>query len=230
MAATEPAAAETIERRVVDAALAIAGEVGWEQVRFSTIADRTGLPLAEIGRHFRDLDAIANAWFARARLAMMALPAEEFAGRSADERVALAFGTWLDSLAPQRRIAELILRHKLYLSHPHHWLPLVFDLSRFVHDLLDVARVAGTGRLRQAQEVGLTVIALVTLANWFHDDSPGQEQSKRRLERRLARAGCLARCIAAARPGSSATPARSAPAAEPPTAAPRGRRRAASSA
>ena len=81
MAATKRAAAETIEQRVVDAALAIAGEVGWEQVRLSTIADRTELPLAEIGRHFRDVDAIANAWFARARLAMLALPAEELAGR-----------------------------------------------------------------------------------------------------------------------------------------------------
>ena len=104
----------TIEQRVVDAALAIAAEVGWEQVRLSTIADRTELPLAEIGRHFRDVDAIANAWFARARLAMLALPAEELAGRPADERIALAFGAWLDSLAPHRRVAAEILRHKLY--------------------------------------------------------------------------------------------------------------------
>ena len=98
MAATEPSAAETIERRVVDAALGTANEVGWEQVRLSTIAERMGLPLAEIGRHFRDVDAIANAWFARARLAMLALPVEDLAGRSADQRIALAFGTWLDCL------------------------------------------------------------------------------------------------------------------------------------
>ena len=90
--------AEPIEQRVVDAALAIATEVGWEQVGLSTIADQIQLPLAKIGRHFRDTDAIANAWFARARLAMLALPAEELAGRPADERIALAFGTWLDSL------------------------------------------------------------------------------------------------------------------------------------
>ena len=230
MAATEPSAAETIEQRVVDAALGTANELGWEQVRLSSLAERTGLPLAEIGRHFRDVDAIANAWFARARLVMLALPVEDLAGRSADQRIALAFGTWLDCLAPQRRATAEILRHKLYPSHPHHWVPLVFDLSRLVHDLLDVARVAGTGRLRQAQEVGLTVIALLTLANWFRDDSPGQEHSKRRLERRLARAGCLARCISATKPASPATPAGSVPAGEPPTVAPRRRRRPASSA
>ena len=186
MAAAKRAAADAIEQRVVDAALALAMEAGWEQVRFSTIADRLQLPLAEIGEHFRDIDAIANAWFARARLAMLALPVEEFAGRAADERIALAFSTWLDSLAPHRRVATEVLRHKLYPSHPHHWVPLVFDLSRFVHDLLDVARMPGSGRLRQAQEIGLTAITLLTLADWLRDNSPNQEHSKQRLRQRLA--------------------------------------------
>ena len=231
MAASKRAAAEMIEQRVVDAALAIAGEVGWEQVRLSTIADRTELPLAEIGRHFRDVDAIANAWFARARLAMLALPAEELAGRLADERIALAFGTWLDSLAPHRQVAAEVLRHKLYPSHPHHWVPLVFDLSRLVHDVLDVARVPGSRRLRQAQEIGLTAITLITLADWLRDDSPDQERSKRCLRQRLARAGRLARRMRpAADTARPATPEEPAQASEPPTSAPHRRRRGASSA
>ncbi|HMR30167.1 MAG TPA: hypothetical protein PKA33_09160 [Amaricoccus sp.] len=187
--------AETIEQRVVQAALGIAAEHGWDQVRLSTIADRLELPAAEIGGHFRDVDAIANAWFAQARLAMLAVPGEELAGRPADERIALAFGCWLDSLAVHRRVAAQILRHKLHPSHPHHWVPLVFDLSRLVHDLLDVALVTGSGRLRQAQEIGLTAITLVTLAEWLRDDSPAQERSKQRLRQRLARAGRFARLI-----------------------------------
>ena len=216
MRATRRADVEPIEQRVVDAALALAAEDGWEQVRLSTIADRTGLPLAEIGRHFRDVDAIANAWFARARLAMLALTTEELAGRLADERIALAFIAWLDSLAPHRRVAAEILRHKLYPSHPHHWVPLVFDLSRLVHDLLDVARVPGRGRLRQAQEIGLTAITLVTLASWLQDDSPAQEHSKRGLRRRLARAGRIARWIRSpAETGSPTTPKEPIEASEP---------------
>jgi AcrR family transcriptional regulator len=198
MAATRRAGADAIEQRVVDAALAIAAESGWDQVRLSTIADRIRLPLPEIGRHFRDVDAIANAWFARARLALLALPAKDLAGRPADERIALAFDVWLDSLAPHRGVAGELLRHKLYPSHPHHWVPLVFDLSRLVHDLLDVARVPGSRRLRQAQEIGLTAITLLTLAGWLRDDSPNQEHSKQRLRQRLARAGRLAQRM---RPG-----------------------------
>jgi AcrR family transcriptional regulator len=209
MAARRQAVAETIGPQLVDAALEIAGEAGWEQLRLSTLADRTGLPLAEIGRHFRDVDAIADAWFARARLAILALPAERLAGRPADERVALAFESWLDSLAPWRRVTGEILRHKLYPSHPHHWVPMIFDLSRLVHDLLDVARVPGSGRLRQAQEIGLTAITLATLAEWLADKSPAQERSKTRLRRRLTRAGGLARRMAATakpHPARSAAP------------------------
>jgi AcrR family transcriptional regulator len=229
MAATGRAGADAIEQRVVDAALALATEVGWQQVRLTAIADRIRLPLAKIGRHFRDVDAIADAWFARARLAMLALPAEELAGRPADERIALAFLAWLDSLAPHRRVAAEILRHKLYPSHPHHWVPLVFDLSRLVHDLLDVARVPGSGRLRQAQEVGLTAITLLTLAGWPRDDSPDQERSKRLLRHRLACAGRLGRWTpAATRRAGPATSGEPAPAAEPPSSASRPRRRRAS--
>ena len=194
MAATRRTEVEPLEQRVVDAALALAAEVGWEEVRLSTIADRIRMPLAEIGRHFRDVDTIANAWFDSARLAMLALPAAELAGRPADERIALAFIAWLDGLALHRQVAADVLRHKLYPSHPHHWVPLIFDLSRFVHDLLDVARVPGSGG-RAGPEIGLTAITLVTLASWLQDESPAQEHSKRGLRRRLARAGRLARWI-----------------------------------
>jgi AcrR family transcriptional regulator len=221
--------AGAIEKLVVDAALAIASKAGWEQLRLHTIAERTGLPLAEVGRHFRDADAVANAWFSQARLAVLGLPPDELDGRSADERIALALGIWLDSLAPHRRLAGEILRHKLYISHPHHWVPMIFDLSRLVHDLLDVARVTGSGRLRQAQEIGLTTITLLTLAEWLRDDSPGQERSKRHLRGRLARAGRLARWMSAAAARTDPQlPGEPTSAPAPPISAPRRRRRAAS--
>ena len=173
----------------------MASEVGWEQVRLHAVAERTGLGLPEIGRHFRDLDAVANAWFAQARQAMLVVAAEELSGRTADERILVAFSRWLDHLAPHREVARQILRYKLHPPHLHHWVPLVFDLSRLVHDILDVARIEGAGRLRQAQEVGLTAIVLLTLPDWLRDDSPGQERSRRRLADRLGRAGRLARRI-----------------------------------
>ena len=174
---------------VVEAALAIATEVGWEQVRLHAIAERTGLALAEIGRHFRDVDAVANAWFAQARQAMLAVAAEELSGLPADERIAGGLRPLAGPSRTASRIARQILRYKLHPSHLHHWVPLVFDLSRLVHDSSMPPASRAPGRLRQAQEVGLTAIVLATLRDWLRDDSPGQERSRQRLARRLAPRG-----------------------------------------
>lgn len=177
--------------RAISAALELAAAEGWDQVRLHRIADRLGVPLVDIARRFRDVDALANAWFAQARLAMLAVPDAALAGLSADRRLAQLFMCWLDILAPRRAVARDVLASKLYPGHPQHWVPLLFDLSRLVHDLLDAARVQGSGRVRQLQEVGLTGIVLATLAQWLRDDTPGQTATKERLARRLAAGGRL---------------------------------------
>jgi hypothetical protein len=194
----EHAAAER-QGMVIDAALALAAERGWDQVRFHLLAERTGMPMPEIGAAFRDVDAIANAWFARARLHLLGLPETALVDLSPDARIATACERWLDFLAPHRRVAAEILRGKLWPAHAHHWAPLVFNLSRLVHDLLDTARVPGEGTLRVFQEVGLTFMLLATLRDWVRDRSEAQAWTKRRLRHRLARAGRAAACLVCSR-------------------------------
>ena len=179
------AAGAALDTVLLDEALALAEAEGWAEVRLSRVAERAGVPLAEVGRRFRDVDAIANDWFGRARLAMLEVPADELRGLAADERLARVIGRWLDALAAHRRVTGEMLCAKLYPSHPHHWVPMIFDLSRLVHDLLDAALIQGRGRLRHAEEIGLTLIVLGTLRDWLRDESPGQERSKARLRRRL---------------------------------------------
>jgi AcrR family transcriptional regulator len=196
MAGVNEAAA--LDAILVDAALALAEAEGWSEVRLSRVAERAGVPLPAVGPQFRDVDAIANAWFQRARLAMLEVPADE-QGLAADGRLARVIERWLDTLAAHRRVTGEMLRAKLYPSHPHHWVPMIFDLSRLVHDLLDAARVEGRGRVRQAQEIGLTLIVLETLYDWLRDESSGQERSKARLHRRLRRGGRMLACCGRAR-------------------------------
>ncbi len=103
-------------------------------------------------------------------------------------RLELVMMRWFEALAPHHRVAGQILRAKLYASHPHHWVPLIFDLSRLVHWFLDGARIASTGRQRQLAEIGLTVIFLATLRAWLRDDSPDLARTRERLRDALNRA------------------------------------------
>ena len=87
-----------------------------------------------------------------------------------------------------------MLAAKLHPPHPHHWMPLIFDLSRTVQWLREAALLDATGRRRQIEEIGLTALFLATLRYWLRDESPSQEMTRAFLARRLARAdGLMAR-------------------------------------
>ena len=175
----------TVSDRIVDGALELAEERGWDDLRLHHIARHLDLPLGEIGHHFRDLDAIANAWFARADADMRDLSTDDLAP---PDRLHQSMTRWFDALAPHRRVTGQMLRGKLYPSHPHHWVPMIFDLSRLIHWFLDAARIESTGRRRQWAEIGLTLIFLATLRDWLRDDSVEQSRTRRNLRRRLLRA------------------------------------------
>src|SRR6185295_4489022 len=63
-------AAPDPDAAVIAAALAEAGEIGWEALTLRRVAARAGLGLAALVRRFPSVDAIADAWLDRANLAM----------------------------------------------------------------------------------------------------------------------------------------------------------------
>ena len=175
-----------LDRRIVDATLELAEEAGWDGLRLRRVAERLGVPLAEVLVHYRDLDAVADAWFRRAWSAMLESAPEGFAARPARERLHLMMMRWFDALAPHREATGQMLATKLYPSHPHHWVPLVFNLSRSIHWLREAALLDAIGRRRQMEELGLTWLFLTTLAAWLRDQTPNRERTRARLARRLA--------------------------------------------
>lgn len=183
-------ATDPVSERIVDAAVAMAEDSGWEGVRLRVVAEWLGLPLTEVLARFRDLDAVADAWFRRAWEAMLAEQPEGFAKRPTGERVEVLLLRWFDALAPHRRVTGQMLRAKLYPSHPHHWVPLVFNLSRTIQWLRDAAGLDAGGLWRQVEEVWLTGLFLATLTVWLRDDTSGQRRTRDFLRRRLGCCGC----------------------------------------
>ena len=176
---------------IVDATVELAEEIGWDEVRLRIVAERMGVPLGEILAHYRDLDGVADAWFQRGWRAMVAPPPDGFAALPARERVYQVTLRWFDALVAHRKVTGEMLNTKIYPSHPHHWVPMIFNLSRTIHWLREAALLDAVGRQRQVEEVGLTALFLATLAQWLRDESPGQERTRERLRRRLGLADTL---------------------------------------
>ena len=179
---------DSLRDRIIDAALAVAEEDGggWYDLRLHLVALRLGVPLEAVLDRFRDADAIADAWFARALEAMV----RDEPGRGLDAlppsgRVHAALMRWFDAQAAHRRAVGTMVGAKLHPSHPHHWVPMVFSLSRLVHWALEAARLDARGLPRQAEEVGLTLVFLGALRVWLGDASPGQERTRAFLRRNL---------------------------------------------
>ncbi|MDX1425384.1 MAG: hypothetical protein R3322_19710 [Kiloniellales bacterium] len=188
-----------LDRRIVDRTLALAGEVGWSRVRLRRVAADLGIPLADLRARFRDLDAVADAWFARALAAMLAAPEAGFADLPARERVYLVMMRWFEAQRAERAVVGEMLSAKLYPSHPHHWVPMVFSLSRLIQWLREVAALDAAAGRRQVEEVGLTLLFLATLGVWLRDESADLAATRRFLRRRLGDADRLLAALPQAR-------------------------------
>ncbi|MBX9698118.1 MAG: hypothetical protein K2X74_01720 [Acetobacteraceae bacterium] len=168
---------------ILDAALEEAAAVGWHDLRLRHVAERLGLGLADLRACYRDADAIADALFARALAAMLATPVD--AGAAPSARAATVLLGWFDGLGSHQALAGQMIREKLWPSHPHHWVPMVFNLSRLVHWWREAAHLDAGGLRRQAEEVGLTLALLSVLPLGLSDRSTRRMRTRQGLARRL---------------------------------------------
>lgn len=195
------AARASLESRIVDAAMERARSVGWGNVRLHDVADALDRSLADVRRRFRDLDAVADAWFARADAAMLAVrERREFAALTPRERLSAVMWRWFESQSAYRDVVRDMLAARLYPGHPHHNVALALALSRTVQWVREAAHLDGTGRRRQVEEIGLSALFVATVVLWLRDTSDGQAKTRRFLERVLSGAD---RSMAALFPGSS---------------------------
>ena len=186
---------EDLATAIVETALELAEELGWDAVRLHEVAARLKIPMSELLAHYRDKDAIADAWFGRAWQAMLAEPPKGFADQPAEERLHLLMMRWFDALAGHREVTGQMLKEKLYPAHPHHWVPMIFNLSRTVQWLRDAALLDARGRRRQIEEIVLSALFLATLTVWLNDESTDQTRPREYHTRRLAGADrFMARC------------------------------------
>lgn len=174
---------DALAERILDAALDRAEAVGWHDLRLREVAGELGLPLTEVLARFRDQDAIADAHFRRLLAHMVAPPADPaaFAVLSPRERAEAVIMRWFEAAARRRAVTLAMLREKAWPFHPHHWVPMVFNLSRLIHWVREAAQLDRGGPVRALEEIGLTDAFLVTLAAFACDRSADLGRTRRTL-------------------------------------------------
>ena len=166
-------------------ALEQADRVGWERLRLFDVAAALDLSLADLYRYYRDADAIAEAWLAKADRAMLAPQEAGFETLPPAQRLERVILCWLDTLAPHRVVTRQILIGKLYPGHPHFVAALLVRLSRTVQWVREAALLRSGPPLRQLEEIALTWLFVATVALWAFDASDGQQATRRFLAGRL---------------------------------------------
>lgn len=183
-----------LARRILDTALDLGEQRGWDALHLHDIAAALDVGLDDIARHYAHKDALAEAWFDRADAALLAVPqAPGWRKLSPRDRLHRAIFAWLGALAAHRRLTATMLRYKFQPEHPHLQVQGLLRVSRTVQWIREVAHLSSAGLRRELEEVALTTMFMAAFACWLGDDSAGSERTRALLDRMLANAERLAR-------------------------------------
>jgi ubiquinone biosynthesis protein COQ9 len=184
-----PTAARGLADEILDTALKIGERDGWSAVRLHGIASEMGIALEDVHRHFEQKDALAEAWFDRADRAMVrASDIPGWSSLSERQRLFRAIWTWLEALAPHRRVTLSMLQYKFQPEHLHLQALGITRVSRTVQLIREAAALRTVGLRRELEEAALTSLYLATFAVWLNDGTPGSERSRELLDRLLGAA------------------------------------------
>ena len=184
-----------LEQAIVDTALSLAEDKGWESVRLYQVAEELDISLDEIRLHFREKEDIVDAWFDRADQAMLQTrETENFEHSSTSEKLHRLLIGWLAALHPHRRVTRQMIIGKLEPGHIHYQVKGLLRVSRTVQWLREAAGLSSTLPARAIEETALTALYLVTFVKWMFDESEDSQSTSRFLQDRLNSACRLYPC------------------------------------
>lgn len=184
-------AAEATEERIVDAALALAGERGWRTISLADIAGAAGLSLAALYTVLPSKGAILEA-FAR-RIDRATLAGLEPAAESEDsvrDRLFEIIMRSFDALEPHKPGVAALMADL-----PRNPLALLCQGTRLLRSLSWIAAAAGVetgGPLGLLRVKALATAYIWVLRTWLGDDTQDKARTMEALDRALKNLEMLA--------------------------------------
>lgn len=186
------AAGDALAQAILDTALRLGEESGWERLRLVDVALAMGVRLDDIRRHYPQKDDLVEAWFDRADRALLGtVPDPDLLTLPAPARIEAVIMAWLDALASHRRLTGQMLLYKLEFGHVHLQALGITRISRTVQWFREAAALQAADLERIVQELALTTLYLATFAHWLRDDSPDSTATRTFLQRQLGRGQTL---------------------------------------
>jgi AcrR family transcriptional regulator len=172
--------------QVLDAALQLADDCGWERLHLFEVAAHLGVGLDAIAAHYPDKDQLVEAWFDRADRALLSRA-------KATDLIALAPArcleelliAWLDSLATHRAVTGQMLFYKLEPGHLHLQVLGLLRISRTVQWWREAARRETLYLHRIAEESLLSGVYLRCFIHWLRHPEEDPAEFRARLRRQL---------------------------------------------
>lgn len=178
-----------MQQQILSTALQLGNQHGWQRLSLHQLADCLNISLADIRQYYPQKDALADALFDNADRAMLKL--KPAAGASKCDILELAISSWLQALAPYRRLSGQMLLYKLEPGHVHLQGAALLRISRTVQWLRELARLEARGFSRIAQELALSALFVSVFICWLNDSSDTQRCSLKLLHNKLALADSL---------------------------------------
>mgnify|MGYP000512920088 CR=1 FL=1 len=192
---------------ILDTALRLADTGSWEALRLHQVASALGIGLNDIRVHYREKEALVDAWFDRADRALLERArAADVITLSTRGRLLHALMAWFDALAPHRRVTRQMVLNKLEPGHLHYQYDGALRVSRTVQWWREAAARAAVLPWRALEETALTGIFLAVFGYWMQDDSPHSTRTRALLERMLNQAAQAAAWVPGLRPRAGAAP------------------------
>jgi AcrR family transcriptional regulator len=182
--------------QILDTALSLAQRRGWDALHLHEVAEALGIGLAELHRHVRLKDDLAESLFDRAERALVhAGDAPEAATLSERERLQRTLHAWFDTLDPHRAAAAAMQRYRLQPEHLHLQAAGLLRISRTVQCWREAARLGTAGWRREAEEAVLSAIFVGAMSRWLFDGTPGAARTRAWIAARLEAAERAARLL-----------------------------------
>lgn len=176
----------TDKSAILDKALQLGQETGWENLRLLDVAKALDIPLADICLHFSQKDELVEAWFDRADQHLLSIRAEQhWLAQPAAQRIEDMIWRWLRALAGYRQLTGQMLLYKLEPGHIHLQLGGILRISRTVQWLMEAADLKARNLVRIRQEIALSAVFVSTFVDWLKDSSAEQQHCRRRLKCKL---------------------------------------------